>query len=277
MSREELLFSIEQLEEKNVVLADAQVNLTKSIANLKPEFEAMQARKLVLEEELKETERRIADKNAERNESLNQREAEIVHKEEHIKTSLAELDDRRTNLNQREEVLREEEKRISDLAQINAANATTLESERARLAARIVEHEKAVVDFISEQSRVSDLQSFLETQQSALNDKETEQVGRDIELDKREEALENLESLHAQREQSLTERDLALTKALLDLKEQNSVLDKRIAVVEEKEKYAEGQFKVIEEEKKKIQYEWLKINKKIQDNKLDLDLKELQK
>lgn len=277
MSREDLLLAIEDLEAKNANLAQSQVSLSNEIAQLRPEVEEIKKRRDQLLADLKEVEARIADKNAERDAAQDEREANILLREEQNETFRAELQERQKEYFKREQALEAERKSVNDQALINEANAKTLQAQRFSFEGKQTEIDRTIKSLVEDEQRLADLKAFFDIQKSDIDIREADVIAREDALARKEEALAALESLYAQKEQTLHDKDIALVDSLISLESQRKALKEEEIKVKENRDYAEGLLKIVEEERKKLELVRLQVNKKIQDNKLDLDLKELQK
>lgn len=277
MLNEDLEKNISILNARNSELADMQVILSKDIERLRPILAGLEGRISVLNTEIVVVEKRIAEKEAQRNESLNKREEEISELDNKYRNMRAEYDSLLNSLVDREIQLQQEQGRIKKDADKNYEDLITNKSEAKRLELLNSSIQEAMDILLKDQERIASLKSFLETQQSMLDEKETLIENKEEEVSKREEALAGIESLFAQRDEEYKKKDNSLIAASLAICHQKDDLKLREDAIKEKESYAAGELKLIEEEKKKITLAWLQVNKKIQDNKIDIELKELQK
>jgi hypothetical protein len=277
MSKEDILLSIEELEKKNTELAEVQVALSKDIEKIHPMLNAAEGRLSVLNAEIAVVEKRIAEKEAQRNESLNIREENIkaaeeikIQTEEYVLSLNKKQQEIDTYLiNKRLEL--DEKTKLLDERQKN------LEISENILTKEIKENKESLESLIADEKRLSDLRSFVETQQTAVNEKEINLEARAEALALKESALVNIQSLLDQREEEFRKRDLALVDAMLRLSQAQDDLKKRENIIKAREEYTIGEIKIIDEERKKLQLGWLQINKKIQEKQIDIELKELQK
>lgn len=277
MANLDLEEKVKSLQDQAATIAAQQIALSDDVKRLKPEIENLEGRKKTLEEEIQELEKNIASRRLQREEDLNQRDDFLLNREKELLQIAIDWDVRSNYLERKDDDLRKLVEQCKIAEETNFKQALEINGQKDKLDSR----ENALDAKLASCSEV-------EQQQAAHN---SELIARQKKLDAdvvdvslAMSVQNDRDNIQDDREKTLTAQYDFLQKERISLEEQNqnSRQGRRDAVesiarAEEHDRIYQGQLKVIEEENKKIRLAWLQVNKRIQDNKLDMDLAELQK
>lgn len=273
----ELEQRIAEQQNKLTQLADVETSLSKEIDRQRPVLEMLIKQRDSLTEEIDAANKRIEKKNSEVNENLNIREGAVTNREAQLEGDVAQLSKER-DLFETNKKLFIEEVAKQDAISLGNDNKAKLLAEKSAL---LEQREEEIVHRESETNakeiKNANMDEAIKKRQDELIFQADEIAAQAAKNKIAQKSLDDGSEEISKRAAELNELSKSILAKQSELNVTSGQIDLKLAQAKEHDYVYEMQLQTLAEEKKKIQLAWLQVNKKIQDNKLDLDLAELQK